>query len=218
MWINLLCDYVYRRSCRRRHLRRHPAVHQGRRPRDPESRLLRARGRDDPTRRQAQPRGIPRPDRDRRLAQTVRSNGTAKAYAYGRYVGLRYRRYPNIVWLSGNDFQTWSDPADDALVLAVAKGIRSADPDALQTVELNYLTSTSLDDSRWRGTRRARRRVHLFPDLRGGPEGVPQPRPRPGVHDRGQLRGRALVHRPRDAAAPGVLDSAERSDGPVLRQ
>jgi hypothetical protein len=36
-------------------------------------------------------------------------------------------------------------------VLAVAKGIRSIDPGQLQTVELNFLTSTSLDDSRWAG-------------------------------------------------------------------
>jgi hypothetical protein len=82
----------------------------------------------------------------------LRSNGTAKAYAYGRYLGERYRRFSNIVWLNGNDFQTWSRPADDALALAVAKGIRSADPGALQTVELNFLTSTSLDDARWRNT------------------------------------------------------------------
>ena len=81
----------------------------------------------------------------------LRSNGTAKAYDYGRYLGRRYRRYANIVWLNGNDFQTWSQREDDALVLAVAKGIRSTDPEALQTVELNFLTSTSLDDARWRG-------------------------------------------------------------------
>jgi hypothetical protein len=83
--------------------------------------------------------------------KVLQGNGTAKAFAYGRYLGLRYRRYPNIVWLSGNDFQTWRNPADDALVLAVAKGIKSVDPDQLQTVELNYLTSMSLDDPRWRG-------------------------------------------------------------------
>lgn len=81
----------------------------------------------------------------------LRRNGVAKAYAYGRYLGLRYRRYPNIVWLNGNDFQTWRHPRDDALVLSVAKGIRSVDPDQLQTIELNYFTSTSLDDPRWRG-------------------------------------------------------------------
>jgi hypothetical protein len=81
----------------------------------------------------------------------LRSSGTTKAYNYGRYLGLRYKRYSNIVWLNGNDFQTWSQPGDDAVVLAVAKGIRSADPAALQTIELNFLTSTSLDDPRWRG-------------------------------------------------------------------
>jgi hypothetical protein len=83
--------------------------------------------------------------------KVLRSNGTAKAYSYGRYLGRRYRQYPNIVWLNGNDFQTWRDPTDDALVLAVARGIRSADPDALQTAELNYQTSASLDDPGWRG-------------------------------------------------------------------
>jgi hypothetical protein len=81
----------------------------------------------------------------------LRSNGIAKAYAYGRYLGLRYRRFPNIVWLNGNDFQSWQQAKDDALVLAVARGIRSVDRDHLQTVELNFPTSTSLDDSRWRG-------------------------------------------------------------------
>ena len=81
----------------------------------------------------------------------LRSNGMAKAYNYGRYLGRRYRRDPNIVWLNGNDFQTWRQPEDDAVVLAVAKGIRAADPRALLTVELNYLTSASLDDPRWRG-------------------------------------------------------------------
>ena len=82
----------------------------------------------------------------------LRSNGTRKAYRYGQYLGRRYRRYPNVVWLNGNDFQTWGQPRDEALVLAVAKGIRSTDPHQVQTVELNYETSSSLDDSRWRGT------------------------------------------------------------------
>ena len=81
----------------------------------------------------------------------LQSNGPSKAYAYGRYLGLRYRSFPNVVWLNGNDFQSWSNPRDDAVVLAVARGIRSVDPDQLQTSELNYLTSTSLDDARWRG-------------------------------------------------------------------
>ena len=81
----------------------------------------------------------------------LRSNGATRAAAYGRFVGRRFRGFRNIVWLSGNDFQTWKDQADDTLVRTVALGIRSADPAALQTVELNYLRSASRDDPRWRG-------------------------------------------------------------------
>jgi uncharacterized protein DUF4038/collagenase-like protein with putative collagen-binding domain len=82
----------------------------------------------------------------------LRATGTRGAYAFGRYIGSRYRSFPNIVWMSGNDFQTWRDPADDALALAVARGIRNTDPGHLQTVELDFhgLTSSSSDDARWR--------------------------------------------------------------------
>ena len=81
----------------------------------------------------------------------LRRNGIDKAYAYGRYVGRRFRRFHNVVWLNGNDFQTWRSGSDDALALAVARGIRSTERHTLQTVELNYLTSASSDDLRWRG-------------------------------------------------------------------
>jgi hypothetical protein len=80
----------------------------------------------------------------------LRSNGLAKDRAYGRFLGRRYRSFPNIVWSHGNDFQSWSTPSDDALVLAVANGIRSADQAHMQTVELDYPDSGSLDDGRWR--------------------------------------------------------------------
>jgi len=80
----------------------------------------------------------------------LRKNGVAKDRAYGRFLGKRYRSFGNIVWSSGNDFQTWRDASDDAVVLAVAKGIRSVDRAHIQTVELDYLKSGSLDDPRWR--------------------------------------------------------------------
>jgi hypothetical protein len=79
----------------------------------------------------------------------LRSNGTVKAFAYGQYLGNRYTDLPNIIWMHGNDFQTWRNTTDDALVQAVARGIRSADSNHIHTVELNYLTSGSLDDSSW---------------------------------------------------------------------
>ena len=80
----------------------------------------------------------------------LRKNGVAKARAYGAFLGRHYRNFPNIIWFNGNDFQSWKNADDDALVLAVARGIRSADSTQIQTVELNYDTSSSLDDVRWR--------------------------------------------------------------------
>ena len=80
----------------------------------------------------------------------LRSNGVTKDFAYGRFLGRRYRSFRNIVWLNGNDFQTWADKPDDAVVLAVAKGIASVDHAHIQTIELDYPQSASLDDSRWR--------------------------------------------------------------------
>ena len=80
---------------------------------------------------------------------TFKANGPEKAAAFGRYVGSRYKDVPNIIWMYGNDFQTWADPNDDAVVLAVAAGIRSTDPNHIHTTELNYLSSGSLDDARW---------------------------------------------------------------------
>ena len=83
--------------------------------------------------------------------KTLQANGVKQDYAYGRYLGRVFRRFPNIVWLNGNDFLSWTVPADDAVALAVARGIRATDPAALQTVELDYPVSSSLDDSRWEG-------------------------------------------------------------------
>ena len=74
----------------------------------------------------------------------LRNNGVQAAFAYGQYLGKRYQRFANILWLNGNDFNTWKNSTDDALVQAVAKGIHSVDPDQLQTVELNVFNSYHL--------------------------------------------------------------------------
>jgi hypothetical protein len=79
----------------------------------------------------------------------LRNNGMKAAYAYGQFIGSRYKRFSNLAWLNGNDFNLWTIPNDDNLVQAVAKGIRSASPDQLQSVELHVRTSSSFDDPRW---------------------------------------------------------------------
>jgi len=82
--------------------------------------------------------------------QLLRDNGVDKAHAFGQFLGQRFVKYPNIVWFNGCDLQTWQDPNDTALVQAVARGLKETDPAHLQTVELNYMTSGSLDDPTWR--------------------------------------------------------------------
>lgn len=104
---------------------------------------------------------------------TLRRNGLQAAYAFGQFLGRRYGGYSNVIWLNGNDFwnwpagqdgalwaaakggvrsflRAWSERNDDALVRAVAQGIRAAAPQQLQTLELEPSTSSSFDDPTWR--------------------------------------------------------------------
>jgi hypothetical protein len=80
---------------------------------------------------------------------TMLNNGSSNCRAYGQYLGNRYKNFPNIIWISGNDYQNWSDPINDAVVTAVALGIKDNDTNHLQTLELNYDVSSSLDDTNW---------------------------------------------------------------------
>jgi Protein of unknown function (DUF4038)/Putative collagen-binding domain of a collagenase len=80
---------------------------------------------------------------------TLRNNGVAAAHAYGEYLGNRYQRFRNIIWFNGNDFGSWQDPRNDAVVRAVAEGIKSMDPKQLQTLELLPPAGSSFDDQTW---------------------------------------------------------------------
>jgi hypothetical protein len=81
----------------------------------------------------------------------MRDNGTNRCRAYGQFLGRRYWDFPNLLWMSGNDFQTWRKPADDSVVRAVALGILDEDRHHLHTAELDYVVSSSLDDPNWSG-------------------------------------------------------------------
>jgi Protein of unknown function (DUF4038)/Putative collagen-binding domain of a collagenase len=88
---------------------------------------------------------------------TLENNGPTKDKAYGQFIGNFFKDLPNIIWISGNDFQSYTNSTDNADALAVAQGIQAADPTALQTSELNFcanggntcIGSTSLDDASW---------------------------------------------------------------------
>lgn len=87
------------------------------------------------------------------------ANGSTAVNAYGQYLGNRYKNFPNIIWIMGNDFQTWATglPAgtssssqaatDNGLAQAIMQGVLAADPNHLITEELNYNVSGSTDDS-----------------------------------------------------------------------
>lgn len=79
----------------------------------------------------------------------LRQNGLDKCRAYGRYLGDRYEDFDNIVWMSGSDFQSWRTASDNALVKAVADGIRETDSRHIHTLQLDYFVSSSLDNSAW---------------------------------------------------------------------
>jgi Protein of unknown function (DUF4038)/Putative collagen-binding domain of a collagenase len=79
----------------------------------------------------------------------LRSNGAARDFDYGAFIGGRYGKFPNIIWLSGNDYQTDQWAAFDKYTTALARGLRSTDPSRLQTVELDYPVSLSTDDPAW---------------------------------------------------------------------
>jgi hypothetical protein len=76
-------------------------------------------------------------------------NGPKVCKEFGRYLGKRYQDVDNLLWMHGNDFQTWKDANHDAVVLALAQGIKETDRHHLHTIELDYLVSGSRDDNRW---------------------------------------------------------------------
>src|SRR4029453_16210963 len=80
--------------------------------------------------------------------QTSLANGTNRCYEYGQFLGNRYRNSPNIIWNLGNDFN-WRTQQQDAVILAIADGIKSVDTNHLLTVELDAPISESQDDPNW---------------------------------------------------------------------
>jgi hypothetical protein len=87
--------------------------------------------------------------------QAARLNGTRGMYDFGSYLGHRYAKYPNIIWILGNDFQTIActtgPGANDArLVASLMAGIRAGEAACtttcyrhLMSIETDFQTSFS---------------------------------------------------------------------------
>jgi hypothetical protein len=65
------------------------------------------------------------------------ANGSDRLRAYGRYLGKRYRKFSNILWVYGGDYS----PPDRNVVQAIAEGIREFDHVALGSAHCSPETS-----------------------------------------------------------------------------
>ncbi len=82
------------------------------------------------------------------LEPLMEASGSTKMYNFGVFLGNRYKKFPNIIWMSGVDFQNWrTDSTDNILLGKLMAGIASVDKSHLQTTELDFNRSKSLDDS-----------------------------------------------------------------------
>jgi len=79
---------------------------------------------------------------------TMVANGSTACRAYGQFLGNRYKSFPNILWISGNDYDYPSKTVNDPVVTAVALGIKDNDTVHLHTVELGA-PGDSLQDPNW---------------------------------------------------------------------
>lgn len=83
-------------------------------------------------------------------APVIQANGEAACFDYGVYVGDRYKNFPNIIWLHGNDCDYPVKSANiDPYAISVARGIQSVDTNHMHTLELGY-GQLSTDNPNWR--------------------------------------------------------------------
>ena len=191
--------------------------HDDRRPLDAEPGVLRARRRDDPTRRR----------RREWSSSSTRSRPEAGSTCSGRTASPRARAYGALPRSSlsrasrtssgstATTSRSWKNADDDALVLAVARGIQSVDTAHIQTVELELRHERVARRRTLAAADPARRGVHVRPDVRRGAAGVQPAAAAARLHGRGGLRVRAeqlvvLQGRPGDPPPAGVLVGAER--------
>ncbi|MDE3109182.1 MAG: DUF4038 domain-containing protein, partial [Acidobacteriota bacterium] len=79
------------------------------------------------------------------FSTTIINNGSSKDYAFGQFIGNRYKNDTNIIYMLGDDFDQSSFPSDAniGLVAQIMAGIQSVDTNHLITCQLNYNLSWS---------------------------------------------------------------------------
>jgi hypothetical protein len=80
----------------------------------------------------------------------LQAASTSTLMAYGEYLGNRYKRYPNIIWLLGGDLDLVHYPQLQAKVEAILGGIRLTDPYHM-TTEANEPGTTGYNSQDYKG-------------------------------------------------------------------
>jgi hypothetical protein len=75
----------------------------------------------------------------------LKANGVAGAFAYGQYLGQRYKEFPNLIWMH----TTTSSRGGIRCTTRWCKPSHEGSGNHLHSVELNFPTSGSLDDPSW---------------------------------------------------------------------
>lgn len=59
--------------------------------------------------------------------ETMAADSVESCYAFGQFLGNRFKKFPNLVWAAGGDH--YPDSKEEARQAAIIDGIRSVDPD-----------------------------------------------------------------------------------------
>ena len=84
--------------------------------------------------------------------RSISNAEVTNTYDFGEFLGNRYKSFPNIVWLHGDDYvcngQGGGSPAaDDLPVMDMMNGIAAAGDTHPQTIELSWLPPSSSFDN-----------------------------------------------------------------------
>lgn len=74
--------------------------------------------------------------------QAMKANGVAKLREYGRYLGRRYKNFPNLIWVNGGDYNI----PDKDLVRAIVQGIEEFDTVHLHTAHAGVVPAAEYWD------------------------------------------------------------------------
>ena len=138
----------------------------------------------------ARPARRSRPDRTIGWLGTMQANGATKDFNYGAFLGSRYKNIPNIVWMSGNDFQSWGTWRRQRRPGRWRRG--SSPPTRTTSRPRAQLPQQhSLNDSTWSSIVSLNAAYTYYPTYAEVLRARSQSPTTPAVHGRGQLRERA---------------------------